>query len=1036
MPSLYDTSTSASSIGSRSSSFFPKSHPKQPTSYYNQYSFASAAKNASQGERTVQSELGWVEPLQHEVVASSARRRQQPVYASSEPGITHHQTESDRYTGYINRFRETAEQKDQRYVEGTQFENMKERQHQNEENVRGVSNANDFRRHQYQQSREERPSRGRSPNGSRNTSGSSDDIYLRATDRSRSVSSTQRFSKVRMEPMSNFRAETTKQTSLRQIRRSSSPVPRSKSPSLDRSFYEKSSSVELSFEECSSEIHSLERGNDRSAQLTSARESAGSPHPKAAQISYNERAVIETPTPTSVRDLKQKLWDPNETLHHWHSQNERLQKSQIEPRRLGFSTKYSKSADSNTPTESTSTTSSSHYSLSPKPSRVEESRVNTLLLNPRYSRAAARVASRSPSRKVSAIQRDSPAQRSSARDFLQSELQPRNQSKLQTNSTDMDDGFYVDHESRVASDVKAESEVTAVMANKSVASLMARISAVKRNDPAEALAQIDAILSAESINAETELEEIGPTRRDNESDSKERYRDEDNAPRRQPKHVDQDSSEEHFDEESSIAATSVSSMTNPTYQGPSTTRNEVLSFSNKPSLLHAYGSTAIRASNRQEIRSPPPSTISLSNRDRRRKPGESARQPRKFLGRISEESHQFPPIMPSNSAELADKIRRWDEMSAPDITGVKSDDSGYPVEAAPRVPNTPANRRRAHPWDSSIPAHSTQMDNKGLKSKSTDWTKQYKPKRTAQEARYMATEDSYYFDEESNSIQAYPSAFPGDDFDVDRKVESKNGSTGETSQSMSHQQQEEAKTMSFDSTWVSVPESSFFQEHSSPRLADPEPQKSNAGLSSQPTMSSFDQDDAFSTPDYAFGTGCAPRQPDVSSPRPPLRSLRTDNVHRDVSLTPLGNRRSMQTFSPRTRGPTRDFRSLSPRAVRNELILRQSSSGDSSGEHGIEVALLNKPKSRGLRSFLPKRRPLKSDTVVLDQNMSYSSQISDSFAMDIELPPPLQNRGRRYGSTQDRERSRSLEDSRSRNPNIAKKFSRLLRVYDGDKGMI
>lgn len=992
MPSLYDTSTSASSTGSRSSVFFPISHPKPAESYYNQYSLASAAKKAAHGGRAAHSELGWTEPLQHEVATDrpkSARRQQQPIYAASEPGITRQQTDfaqSDRFRGYFTRRKEKHE-------------------HSSEMGGRGSNNLDDFHRQQFQQSREQNPSRGRSPDGIRNTSGTPDDHYLSSTERSRSLSSNRLSSNLRMEPRPNFRSETTKQGSQREVYRSSSPLPRIKSQSVDQSLYERSSSVEMSLAGRSSDVNIRERSAPD--QLSNERESAGSPHPNVGKLSYYGRAEIETPTPTSVRDLKQRLWDPDESLHHWHSQNERLQKTQLEPQRLGFSpsTKYSQSPESNTPTESRSSTSSTRRSISPIPSRSKESRVHSLLLNPRYSHAAARVASRSPSRKASALQSTSPAHTNSGVESVQSELQPRNLAKPQTNSTDVYDRLETDPEAVVANGVKAESEITTVMANKTVASLMARISAVTRSDPAEALAQIDAILSSENASTETAREEVdlASIRHDSDSDGKEWHQDEKQVTGRQPQYVAPDPLGAHLEEESSIAATSVSSMTNPTYQGGHTIRNEVMSFSNKPSLLQAYGSTAlmgkkewIRSSSEQENNSSPPSTISLSSKEKGRKPGESARQ----------QSLKCPQIVASNSAELAVKIRRWDEMSAPDIAGVKSDDSGYPVEASGRVPNTPVNRRRAHPWDSSMPP---QLDRKNTAANA--WTKQYKPKHTAPD-KVTSFPTDRYFDEESNSI--LQTGYSEDGFDMDPKIQS------------TPTQQQQAETMLFDSTWVSVPESSFFRQHSAFPRADLEPVKADAATPTRLLMSSFDQEDALSTPDHAFGHGRVPRQPDVSSPRPPSRLLRSDNE----------SHRPLQTFSPQTRAPTRDFRSLSPRAVRNRQILHQSSSGDSSSDHGVGVALLNKPKSRGLRSFLPKRRALKGNAVALEEDISLLSQSSDVFALDVELPPPLQSRGRRYASTQDRERARSLEDSRSRNPNIAKKFSRLLRVKDADTGMI
>jgi hypothetical protein len=981
MPSLYDTSTSASSTGSRNSGFFPKSYPKPAASYYNRYSLASAAKNASFSERAAHSELGVAEISQHEFVSnrpSSTGHRQQHMYAASEPGITRPQTnfaDSARFKGYFNR------------------NAVNEQKHPSERD--GIRDEGDFHRNHLQQSPEQHP-RGRSPDAYRNTSRITDSQYLSSTERSRSLSSNRFSGHLRMEHRSNYRLETTKESQQRGTYRSSSPPPRRNSQAVDQQLDDR-----LSLRMGSSKEH--EEANNK-------RESAESPPPNVAKLTYYGRAEIETPTPTSVRDLKQRLWDSDETLHHWHAQNERLQKSHVEPRRLGYSvsSKSSNGSQLDTPTESLTTTSSTRRtlarSISPRPVRSREPPGQLLFLNSRYSQAAARVASRSPSRRKSAAQSASLVHTTSFVESVQSELQPRDVANPQTNLKDVYDEPVTRTQAPAANETKAESEVTAVMANRAVASLMARISAVKRSDPAVALAQIDAILSSENASLETAREEIGSTRHGDDLGV-----DEKEVPATQHLHVAQDSVVEHLDEESSIAATSVSSMTNPTYQGPSTVRNEVLSFSNKPSLLQAYGSTALigrkerfRSMSEHRKSAAPPSTISLSSKDKVRF-GESVRQ----------RSSEFPPIMPSNSAELADKIRRWDEMSAPDIAGMRSEDSHYPIEPAGRSRTTTVNRRRAHPWDSSM---LSQIDGKSAPGTSTarslNWTNSYKPNNTPQE-KVMSFPTDRYFDEESNSIQAFPSEYSKDGSEADPN--SDNIVAREASEATTKQHQSPDITF-FDSTWVSVPESSFFREVNATTRTEFEPTTTPPRLNG----SSFDHNDSLASPDYALRLGRAPRQPDVSSPSPPSRLIRSEE----------GDHRSMQTFFPQTRQPTRDFHSLSPRAIRNDRDLRRTNSGDdSSTEYGAEVTLLNKPKSRGLRSFLPKRRTFKGSTLAsLDEDASLMSHKSDMLAVDVELPPPLQNRGRRLALSQDRARSRSLDDSRSRNPNIAKKFGRLLRV--------
>ncbi|GAX28766.1 hypothetical protein FisN_25Lh177 [Fistulifera solaris] len=979
MPSLYDTSASASSTGSRSSGFFPKSHPKPEASYYNQYSLASAAKNASFRERVSHSELGVAEITERKFVSyrpSSTRHRQQHMYAASEPGMARPQssfTDSARFKGYFTS--NVANEQDHPSERG------------------GIKDKVDFQQNHVQQSPELHPSRGRSPDTYRNTSRITDGQYSSFIERSRSLSSNRLSGNFRIEPASNNPLETTKEGKQRATYRSSSPPPRRNSQTVDQQLYDESSLTMSSSKE--------------HEEASNTRVSAESPPPNAAKLTYYGRAEIETPTPTTVRDLKQRLWDSDETLHHWHAQNERLQKSHIEPRRLGYSVaaKSPSSPQVEDSTESLTATSNTRRtlarSISPRPVRLREPAGHSLLLNWRYSQAAARVASRSPSRRKSAAQSASPARTNSFAESVQSELQPRDLANSQSNSKDVHDGPQTRPQAPVANkETKAESEVTAVMANKAVASLMARISAVRRSDPAEALAQIDAILSSENASLVTAREEIAPTRHVGDSV------DEQEVSVTQPQHVAQQSMVGHLDEESSIAATSVSSMTNPTYQGPSTHRNEVVSFSNKPSLLQAYGligrKERFRSMSEHRKSVAPPSTISLSSKDKVRF-GESVRQ----------RSSDFPPIMPSNSAELVDKIRRWDEISATDIKGARSEDSRYPIEPDGRALSTTGNRRRAHPWDSSL---SGQLGGKNAPgenaTRSSSWMKASKPKYTSQE-RVTSFPTDRYFDEESNSIQAFPSEYSEDELETDLK--SDNLATRQANQTTA-KQQHDTETILFDSTWVSLPESSFFRDVAAPTRTARETATTPPRLSG----SSFEDHDDLASPDYAFRLERAPRQPDVSSPSPPSRLVRSEE----------GDHRRMQTFSPQTRQPTRDFHSLSPRAIRKDRDLRRSNSGDdSSTEYREEDTLLNKPKSRGLRSFLLKRRTFKGSTLAaLDEDTSLLSQKSDLLAFDVELPPPLQNRGRRLALTQDRARSRSLDDSRSRNPNIAKKFGRLLRV--------
>ena len=127
----------------------------------------------------------------------------------------------------------------------------------------------------------------------------------------------------------------------------------------------------------------------------------------------------------------------------------------------------------------------------------------------------------------------------------------------------------------------------------------------------------------------------------------------------------------------------------------------------------------------------------------------------------------------------------------------------------------------------------------------------------------------------------------------------------------------------------------------------------------------------------------------------------------------------------------------------------------------VEVALgdsqddrsTGKGKSKGLRGFLQRRGSAANNGVSSSSGgasvnsgsrgkAKNNQPLISAYEMDLaacntaeEAPtsrPP--SRGRRASKSPSRDRARSLEERRIRNPNIARKFGKLLRVYGDDGG--
>jgi hypothetical protein len=642
---------------------------------------------------------------------------------------------------------------------------------------------------------------------------------------------------------------------------------------------------------------------------------------------------------------------------------------------------------------------------------------------------------------------------------------------------------------------------------RNVFSLMARLNSVDRANPDAALAQIDAILRAESRSNDGDPVSVTRESSQNAQDTA---------------GADQEAVESNGDDESSSEGdsddeTSVSSITDPTYQSgkPTPDPKEPLSTSAnrrpRPSALQAYAKSSApymniaqadepnvtsardreSKSKSKKLRSPPPTSISLSSsKEKSKKSGESD-APVVDPSVFQTINGDAPAIATSNSAEeLAEKIRRWDDMSqsgpAPNSPTRSTNpfDSDSPVQQVGSNPEMPSAgpgeilsagteargssvtkeidaKRRAHPWDSSIPVGMGNVDMKdtsmelgdgvetrytaryGTDEKSPDGT----PVRQTLKERFglgIATLRKSGEQEEGLVAPATKSnlkeTFSGDEFDVNPMLMvSEDHGDGDgwevTARGFSPRRQEEnTKNLSaeYDSAWVALPSSAFFAERAKQstertRPTTRPPKRDVSGIPPQITV----------TPDEDF----------------PLDEISAKDE--DEGYNPKASRRALpvQKFSPEMQQSARLSRytppkpAMHPPAAYDEGHIGDNTDDDEMGS--IEVALVEPPGSlgrtesrgrRGLRGLLKRRSNSKgaAKAVVSSEAGGGSRRFNSAILLQQAVDPvtgeivPPRGRNRFGAKPPSRERAQSLEERRTRNPTIAKKFSRLMRLYDDD----
>lgn len=535
----------------------------------------------------------------------------------------------------------------------------------------------------------------------------------------------------------------------------------------------------------------------------------------------------------------------------------------------------------------------------------------------------------------------------------------------------------------------------------SVVDLLAKIQSVNRADPSAALREIDAILKSGGTTMGASREAPVPVTA--------------HAPPA-PEAVNPQATDPEEDNGDSETETTVSSITNPTFSGHQSRRHrkreEKRQQPTLPTMQEGEASNARApvkqaaegSSRRKKDRSPPPETIQVSGaRDRsHREHGHKEMQKRPVN---LDEVRDHLPL--DSAAELAEKIRRWDELSgkgsAPetkntDFVSDTTDALGSIVTPSDGMP-----KKKLHPWDN-IPTLLGQVgyrdmatdSGSGAESRSTsDSTKRRTVRQAINERRREEDERNRPFVDESNNPFAQES-----DHESSRASPSRESSRYNVPERTVNNMSNE-----FDDAWVTLPTSNFF-------------------ASETPVRGSMER-----STEGAMRDEIPPTLP-ASSKNASVQKFspeRLDPVTREMDYEPVS--------------PRRRTREMEGTTAYDEKPVEQARS-DEKEEDGIEVTLVGtrkEPKKKGLRALLQRRSSKGSfPTAARSVVSSNSGRRAPMGVQDVEIDPPRsasRGRGRFVSPARNRDRAHSLEErTNSRNPNIARKFSRLLRVYaDDDK---
>lgn len=426
-----------------------------------------------------------------------------------------------------------------------------------------------------------------------------------------------------------------------------------------------------------------------------------------------------------------------------------------------------------------------------------------------------------------------------------------------------------------------------------VAKLVAKLNAVRRDNPSAALAQIDAILRAESQSSSGDRQE--------RADQEVGALNQPVPPAQRGFEQEEESDEEDETTSSEEDETTVSSITNPTFQSlrhnndqadaaralvphpslhslPKAHVAEVNGYATPYTMQqqqqprHPWEAPNEKALKPKKIKGTPPPSIRVTS------PRETSNeQPDSETTNIEEsvaarrldrymQHQQTSPVDPNNPAELAEKIRMWDEMSNPSVTQAQSreyqmssgtiegqtqpleevlsnatEDLGSIVTPADQTSHTTFSGSKltgGHPWDVHHPIvrasagavmikDTSMLDGEGIETQppriQQKWRNQ--PATPANQAPTRqdvmpssdAVESPAFFDVDERNRSSHASSQGDDSFGNNRRQRD----TWNFSTSASQGRQVNTTSLSdeFDNAWVSLPPNAFFGRKGGPRLS-------------------------------------------------------------------------------------------------------------------------------------------------------------------------------------------------------------------------
>lgn len=424
---------------------------------------------------------------------------------------------------------------------------------------------------------------------------------------------------------------------------------------------------------------------------------------------------------------------------------------------------------------------------------------------------------------------------------------------------------------------------------------------------------------------------------------------------------------------------------------------------------------------------------------------------RKKVGWIEASSPDSGIIQLVNSDELESKIRRWDELSTGvvprslplhtiDSPILSKDNTFLRSEDLPQISSNEDGRRhrslspldkRDHPWDSSFPHRLGKVDTRNTSMEGAAGVEATFARRTQTLGSQLSPERStgsqtrrLQEETESNGkVKSYDeiTARTVSPIPVPNQ---KNEQGGTSKEPISPWNNKKTQAMSddFDSAWVNLPESSFFKikqtltSHETPDQEHENP--FDFFTEREPVLS---DNSRYSKDDNGTRQRTGLHQASLNS-KSGVASIEKNERHRglsydvkDAAISQPSQTQMLPGSSARTRG------------IRGLLNKRKGSAPESDPGYINSTNVANRSRDSSLS---------RSSSIVGGKINGSTAQQTISSIDNRSTISSNANRGRNGVSTKDstmRGRAKSLDDRRVRNPSIARKFSRLLRVYDNDR---